>query len=1144
MKGSLSYVDMGKRSKNPRHELLGSRATDSPGSDLTWHNVVDIGEVPWLAQHVLINRLAFPAAGYIAMAGESMRQLSNGNLDSYALSNFSIKSALLPKIDEKIELSTRLRPMKSAGGKSEWYEISITSYDGHHRVERCIGKVSPHKQHDFKATKIMYPEGNPIRDVTRTYWYDVLSKRGVKYGPAFQGLDNISASVTEQKAKATISAFEDITKYILHPVTMDKCLQILMVAACNGQGRQMKGLSVIQKIENLVVCSGRLEKLKIAGMGANDGESSFTGDVSAVTENGDQILSVSCCETVVALNDSSKSQDELFSFVEWDTDPTYYNLNRSLAPFHSQLDSSILLERFALLHLLDTKGSFSGPGQMHLQRIYDGVTSRKQSSFGLISDPSPFKELDDATRKAVLESIKTQFRGTAMERPGTLIEQLLTSSAQFTESNTAKEKMLDQCHPISRNNGVLARVLGLLAHKNPTLRILEIGNGIDQTTRLALDALRSNYGERMYSTYTYAATSPDATRNAKETFSGARNIDVVEFDVNKKPQGRNLQAGAYDLIITTDFISPARDVSACVSCLKHFMHPNGRLLLLDIFPEPRWASLVKGHLSDWSPTSPAAYKDENFINQVHAKLDENEFAFAPENNGSSTAPKAVAHLKKPPKNPKKISLVVPKRHHPLVNAVQMSFQKSGIKCDRRTLEDDLPQGQDIISLVDFGEPYVYNITEANFRDVVKRFSDFKGSMIWVTPSAQISCKDPNSSMILGLTRTLRAELRKDITTVEIDVEATTFLSSSRSLFKIYQDLGHRPKLKNLDPDYEYAIVDGEIKIPRIHWATGEKELSNCVAHSSAETVHDVQTNGTTNGTSSPTPIHFRSDASYLLVGGLGGLGRLIATWMVENGARSIIFLSRSAKEGPETTPFFDELRLKGCEVSAFAGSVNNISDVETAVKQATKPVAGVIQMSAVMRDNWMSQMSYNDWEQCVRPKVQGTWNLHHATATVKLDFFLLFSSICGMSGQWGQANYNAANSFLDAFVNYRHSQDLPASVADIGFMGEIGMAMENLAMVDKFKASGYQFLGEQDLIDALTIAINHSRPEKNALTGKSQLGLGFASSRPITDPSTRVVWKKDARWAFSHQLGALGTATADEASEALNAAYRKERVSA
>jgi hypothetical protein len=71
--------------------------------------------------------------------------------------------------------------------------------------------------------------------------------------------------------------------------------------------------------------------------------------------------------------------------------------------------------------------------------------------------------------------------------------------------------------------------------------------------------------------------------------------------------------------------------------------------------------------------------------------------------------------------------------------------------------------------------------------------------------------------------------------------------------------------------------------------------------------------------------------------------------MVENGARNIIFLSRSAKEGPETTPFFDLLRAQGCTVTPFVGSVTNIPDVEEAIKQATTPIAGVIQMSAVMR---------------------------------------------------------------------------------------------------------------------------------------------------------------------------------------------------
>ena len=174
-------------------------------------------------------------------------------------------------------------------------------------------------------------------------------------------------------------------------------------------------------------------------------------------------------------------------------------------------------------------------------------------------------------------------------------------------------------------------------------------------------------------------------------------------------------------------------------------------------------------------------------------------------------------------------------------------------------------------------------------------------------------------------------------------------------------------------------------------------------------------------------------------------------------------------------------------------------------------------------------MTFSEWEQCVQPKVQGTWNLHHATSSATLDFFLLFSSICGLSGQWGQANYNSANTFLDAFVNYRHDLDLPASVVDIGFMGSVGIAVENKALVEKLTAGGYYFLGEKDLVDALTIAIAYSRPGNDPFMNKSQLGLGLRSTKPITDPSTRVVWKKDARMVLSHQLGALEMRTDDKA---------------
>lgn len=429
-------VDVDKHQKYPRHELLGSRVFENNEKEPSWQNVLDIKEVSWLAEHVLLNQIVFPAAGYIVMAGESMRQLSNGYLESYAVRDFSITSALVLRPDEKLQLRTRLRPVKVAGETNQWYEIQITSYDGSHWVEQCISKVSARNAPSSNDPDVPHPKDPLQRHIARAYWYDVLESSGLKYGRAFQGLDEISTAPTEHKAVATISSFEDKTKYILHPVTVDQCLQVLIVAACNGQGRSLTGLSIVTAIEHLVVFSGGREKLNVGAMAAKSKSGGLTGDVSVVSEDGHPILSIKRCETSLVPNDRPKCEDKLFSFVKWDSDATYRNLNQTLAPSHTQSDPSMIFD-----------------------------------------------------------------------------------------------------------------VLKLLAHKNPKLRILELGNGANETTRLVLNALKSQYGERLYLTYTYAATSFDAAFKAKATFKGTGNIKVVSFDVE---QSQFLQAGAYDLIITTD----------------------------------------------------------------------------------------------------------------------------------------------------------------------------------------------------------------------------------------------------------------------------------------------------------------------------------------------------------------------------------------------------------------------------------------------------------------------------------------------------------------------------------------------------------------------------------------------------------------
>ena len=179
-------------------------------------------------------------------------------------------------------------------------------------------------------------------------------------------------------------------------------------------------------------------------------------------------------------------------------------------------------------------------------------------------------------------------------------------------------------------------------------------------------------------------------------------------------------------------------------------------------------------------------------------------------------------------------------------------------------------------------------------------------------------------------------------------------------------------------------------------------------------------------------------------------------------------------------------------------------------------------------------MTFNDWTIAVDPKVQGTWNLHNAI-TSDLDFFILYGSYGSIGGQWGQANYAAANTFLDSFVRYRHQKGLPASVIDIGVMGEVGFVAQSPDMIEFFHKLGMQILKEQDLLDAMVLALDRSNPlippgrgQNGAYTNPSQVLLGLVTTIPIAAPSTRVVWKRDARMGIYHNLNSFTESSASD----------------
>ncbi|KAI8287374.1 Highly reducing polyketide synthase [Colletotrichum sp. SAR11_57] len=265
---------------------------------------------------------------------------------------------------------------------------------------------------------------------------------------------------------------------------------------------------------------------------------------------------------------------------------------------------------------------------------------------------------------------------------------------------------------------------------------------------------------------------------------------------------------------------------------------------------------------------------------------------------------------------------------------------------------------------------------------------------------------------------------------------------------------------------------------------------------------------------------FDGDSAYLIVGGLGGLGRLVSNWMVEHGARHFVYLSRQGGDTEENQNFFKELEDQGCVISAVKGSITSLADVEKVIVTSQKPIRGVINMSMILRDQGFTKMTHEEWTTAVDPKVLGTWNLHNACVScgLELDFFLLFSSISGIVGQKGQANYAGANTFLDAFVQYRHSLGMAAASIDVGAMIDYGYLAENPVMMEKLTAQGMYGVKIPQLLDAVSVLVNQPIPQLSKIPTRtffnpSQLILGHRSLTSLLDPSNRVIWKEDSRMA-------------------------------
>jgi acyl transferase domain-containing protein/acyl carrier protein len=186
---------------------------------------------------------------------------------------------------------------------------------------------------------------------------------------------------------------------------------------------------------------------------------------------------------------------------------------------------------------------------------------------------------------------------------------------------------------------------------------------------------------------------------------------------------------------------------------------------------------------------------------------------------------------------------------------------------------------------------------------------------------------------------------------------------------------------------------------------------------------------------------FRERGTYLITGGLGGLGLCVARWMVEQGARRLVLVGRSVPT-PAAEEVLKELRGAGAEVVAARADVSQYAEVARLLSEvpASAQLRGIVHAAGVLDDGTLTQQSAERFSRVLAPKVQGAWNLHWLTRAMDLDFFVMFASGAGLLGNAGQGSYAAGNTFLDGLAHLRAAAGLPALSIDWGPWAKVGMA--------------------------------------------------------------------------------------------------------
>ncbi len=226
------------------------------------------------------------------------------------------------------------------------------------------------------------------------------------------------------------------------------------------------------------------------------------------------------------------------------------------------------------------------------------------------------------------------------------------------------------------------------------------------------------------------------------------------------------------------------------------------------------------------------------------------------------------------------------------------------------------------------------------------------------------------------------------------------------------------------------------------------------------------------------------EGTYLITGAFGGFGKVVAEWLVDCGAGHLVMTGRSGAATPEAQAFLAQMKERDVEVTvmkADAGSPEDVKRVLGEISASGIPLKGVFHLAMVIDDAPMAVLNRERMHSVLAPKAHGAWLLHEGTKDLALDCFVMFSSISSIFGNAAQANYAAANAFLDSLAHHRQANGLPALVINWGALGGEGYVARNERVAEFLARQGTTALTPAEVIILMESFLNAGTTQALAL---------------------------------------------------------------